>query len=289
MDWNGDGHQDALVGGYAGDVRVFLGNASGGFENGSLLTFGNGEKFTHTVDQGEGKVPKDDYGAMIWCVDWDQDGDLDILSGWFYGGLFLSRNLGSKTEPKLSTEFELIQADGGKTNWGYQVQPSMADWDGDGRIDLIYSSFVITKSGQGSVSWCRNLSDSGEPRLAKPEALIWSGLGTQAISAELGLERGLGNNLVAAPTDWDNDGDIDLIVSDTVRMLQPKTGLNDEQKERLKVVLAETTVGKAYASLNDTERRSVNRELTKERIELTEELPKKAKRGRLWLFKRAAK
>jgi len=69
-------------------------------------------------------------------------------------------------------------------------------------------------------------------------------------------------------------------------MLQPKTGLNDEQKERLKVVLAETTVGKAYASLSNTERRSVNRELTKERIELTEELPKRTRQGRLWLFKR---
>ena len=286
MDWNGDGHLDALVGGYAGDVRLFFGKPTGGFSDGSLLTFENGETFIHAIDQGEGKEPKKDAGAMIWCVDWDQDGDLDLLSGWFYGGLFLNRNLGSKTEPKLSTKFEPLQAGDGNIDWGYQVQPSMADWDGDGHLDLIYSSLVIPKSGQGSVSWCRNLADSGEPRFAAPEALVWSGLGTQAISTELGLKRAIGANLMAVPTDWDGDGNIDLIVSDTVRMLQPKTDLNAEQKERLKVVLAETLVGKEYATLVTQGKRPNNREFTTERNELTEELPKKMKRGRLWLLQR---
>lgn len=286
MDWNGDGHLDALLGGYAGDVRVFLGKPTGGFDEGSLLTFGNGETFIHEIDQGEGNEPKRDVGAMIWCVDWDQDGDLDLLTGWFYGGLFLNRNLGSKAEPKLSTKFEPLQAGEGKTDWGYQVQPSMADWDGDGRLDLIYSTLVIPKSGQGSVSWCRNLADSGEPRFSEPEALVWSGLVTQAVSPELGLERVMGGNPVAVPTDWDGDGDIDLLLSDTVRMVQPKAGLSAEQKNRLKEVLAQTTVGKGYVALDDRERRFVNRELTKERIELTEDLPGGPKRGRMWLLLR---
>lgn len=284
MDWNGDGYLDALLGGYAGDVRLFFGKPEGGFGDGSLLTFGNGETFIHTIDQG--KEPKKDAGAMIWCADWDQDGDLDMISGWFYGGLFLNRNLGSKTEPKLSSKFEPLQAGDGTTNWGYQVQPTMADWDGDGRLDLIYSSLVIPKSGQGSVSWCRNLAESGEPRFAAPEALVWAGLATQAISAELGLERVMGGNLVAVPTDWDGDGDIDLVLSDNVRMVQPKAGLSMEKKHRLKEVLAQTAVGKEYAALDNRERRSINRALAIERSELTEEIPGKPKRGRLWLLKR---
>ena len=250
MDWNGDGHLDALVGGYAGDVRLFLGKPKGGFQDGSLLTFGNGKPFIHAIDQGEEKDPKEDAGAMIWCFDWDEDGDLDLLSGWFYGGLFLNRNLGTKTEPKLSTKFEPLQAGEGNTDWGYQVQPTMADWDGDGRIDLVYSSLVMPKSGQGSVSWCRNLAKSGEPRFAAPKALVWNGLPTQAISEELGLERVMGGTLVAVPTDWDGDGDLDLIISDVVRPVQPKAGLSGEQKNRLKEVLAQTTVGKDYAALD---------------------------------------
>lgn len=286
MDWNGDGHLDALVGGYAGDVRVFLGKTNGGFGDGSLLTFGNGEKFIHSIDKGEGKDPISDAGAMIWCVDWDEDGDLDLLSGWFYGGLFLNRNLGSKTEPKLSTKFEAIQAGAGNIDWGYQSQPCMSDWDGDGRMDLIYSSLILAKSGQGSVSWCRNLADAGEPRFAEPEVLVWTGPGTQVISPELGFERVIGGTLVAVPTDWDGDGNIDLVVSDTVRPVQPKTGLSVEQQQRLKEVMAETPVGKVYGAMSDTERRKVSRELVKERNELIEAMPGKAKRGRLWLLRR---
>jgi hypothetical protein len=289
VDWNGDGHLDALVGGYAGDVRVFPGKSTGGFGDGSLLTFGSGETFIHSIEQGQGNDTKPDAGAMICCVDWDQDGDLDLLSGWFYGGLFLNRNLGSKIEPKLSSNFEVIQAGGKNIDWGYQLQPCMADWDGDGRMDLIYSSLAIAKSGQGSVSWCRNLAEAGEPRFAAPEVLVWTGLGTQVISAGLGLDRVIGGTLVAVPTDWDSDGDIDLIISDTVRPVQPKKGLSTEQKKRLKNVMAETTVGEAYVALSNTERRNVNRELTKERNELTEAMPGKVKRGRLWLLRRDAK
>ena len=289
MDWNGDGQQDALIGGYGGDVMLFLGKPTGGFADGQHLTFENGEPFIHLIEQGEGKEPREDAGAMIWCVDWDQDGDLDVLSGWFYGGVFLNRNLGSKTEPKLSSKFEPIQAGDGNTEWGYQLQPCMADWDGDGRLDLLYSSLVIAKSGQGTVSWCRNLAESGEPRFAKPEALVWSGLGTQAISPELGQERVMGGSLVAVPTDWDGDGKIDLIVSDTVRMVQPRAELSAEEKERLKEVLVETKVGKEYLALSLSDRRSMNRKLTKERNELTEAMPGKPKRGRLWLLRRKDK
>ncbi|MGI9240434.1 MAG: FG-GAP-like repeat-containing protein [Verrucomicrobiales bacterium] len=289
VDWNGDGHLDALLGGFGGDVMLFLGKRGGGFHAGSQLAFENGQPFTHLIEQGNGKDPKEDAGAMIWCEDWDQDGDLDLLSGWFYGGIFLNRNLGTKTEPKLSPDFEAVQAGDGNTDWGYQVQPSMADWDGDGRKDLIYSSQAVPKSGQGSVSWCRNLSEAGEPRLAAPEVLVWSGLSTQIISPELGLERVIGGFLAAVPTDWDSDGDIDLIISDTVWLAQPKAALSAGDQKRLKEILAKTAAGKAYVPLGSAERRVVNRELTKERNELTEAKSGKAKRGQLWLLRRKAK
>lgn len=288
VDWNGDGNLDALLGGFGGDVMLYLGKPGGGFKAGSHLVFENGQPFIHSIAQGEGKEPKEDAGTMIWCADWDQDGDLDLLSGWFYGGIFLNRNVGTKTEPKLSSKFEPVQAGDGNTAWGYQVQPCMVDWDGDGRQDLIYSSQAVPKSGQGSVSWCRNLSEAGEPRLTAPEVLVWSGLSTQIISPELGLNRVIGGSLAAVPTDWDGDGDIDLVISDTVRLVQPRAGLSDEEQKRLKEILAETPTGKDYVSSRSVERRASSRALTKERNELTEAKSGKAKRGRLWLLRRKA-
>ncbi len=273
---------------------LFLGKVGGGFKAGSHLLFEDGKPFVHLIEQGKGKEPKEDAGAMIWCADWDQDGDLDLLSGWFYGGIFLNRNVGSKTEPKLSSKFEAVKAGDGHTTWGYQVQPCMVDWDGDGREDLIYSSQAMAKSGQGSVSWCQNVSASGDPKFAKPEVLVWSGLSTQVIAPELGLERVLGGCLAAVPTDWDGDGDLDLIISDTVRLLQPRAGLNPEELKRLKEISAEMKCGQAYVSVSDRERRELNRELRMEQKELTEAKlgeagSTNATRGRLWLLRRQAK
>lgn len=294
MDWNGDGHLDALLGGYGGDVMLFLGKSGGGFGVGAHLTFADGTDFVHLIPQGKPgapKEPKEDAGAMIWCVDWDQDGDYDILSGWFFGGIFLSRNVGSKTEPKLSPTFEALSAGDGHTKWGYQVQPCMADWDGDGRLDLIFSSQVSAKSGQGSVSWCRNLSTSGEPRLGPPQVLVWSGPSTQVIAPQLGLERVFGGYLAAVPMDWDGDGAVDLIVSDMAYLVKPRADLAAEDQERLKQVSAAMVneSGAVAVTATDGERRASSRKLTEERVRLTESMPRQTKRGLLWLVRRQPK
>ena len=43
----------------------FPGKPGGGFKDGSQLTFENGKPFVHSIDQGKGKEPKEDAGAMI--------------------------------------------------------------------------------------------------------------------------------------------------------------------------------------------------------------------------------
>tara|TARA_R110002094_G_scaffold60544_3_gene71172 strand:- start:102 stop:992 length:891 start_codon:yes stop_codon:yes gene_type:complete len=289
VDWNGDGHLDALLGGYAGDVMLFPGKAGGGFHGGSLLTFADGKRFIHTVGKNKDGTTKEDAGAMIWCVDWDQDGDLDILSGWFYGGLFLSRNVGSSTNPKLSATFEAIQSDGKDIEWGYQLQPCMVDWDGDGRKDVIYSSQVTAKSGRGSVSWCRNLSDDGEPRLGPSEVLVWSGPPSQIIAPELGLEREFSGALAAVATDWDGDGKVDLIVSDLAWLSQPLPGLQDDGRKRLQevaVLMKKQARPDAFAGMTDGESRGVQRELSRERNKVAKSVRRGTTRGRLWLVRR---
>lgn len=79
VDWNGDGALDVLLGGYDGEVELYLGRPNGILENTGKLKGHNynffGDKNIHI---GHNSVPV--------VADWDADGDLDlILGGLEYG------------------------------------------------------------------------------------------------------------------------------------------------------------------------------------------------------------
>lgn len=73
-DWNDDGLTDLLVGGYEGEIRLFLGDASGGWIDEGLLTGHHANFFgTETIKAGHYSVPV--------VTDWNGDGNKDLLTG----------------------------------------------------------------------------------------------------------------------------------------------------------------------------------------------------------------
>lgn len=139
-DLDGDGLLDIVSGNFAGTFAFFRGEPGGKFAPKSMWLQAGGEDL---------HVP---HHSDPFLVDWDHDGDLDLLSGSSSGGVFLFRNDGSKTAPKFVPSITLVAEH--KSDSGMPIgdahlkgpQGSTRVWasdvDGDGKLDLLVGDSV---------------------------------------------------------------------------------------------------------------------------------------------------
>ncbi len=119
-------------------------------------------------------------------VDWNGDGKLDIICGNSAGYLQYFENIGTKSAPAfedrgyLRAAGEVIRIMAGpngsiqgpvEEKWGY-TNPSVADWDLDGKPDILLNSIW------GEVLWYRNAGTRTRPALAAAERIEveWEGV-----------------------------------------------------------------------------------------------------------------
>jgi hypothetical protein len=141
VDLNGDGKLDIVSGNFTGTFGLFLGEGDGKFAP------------TSTWLEADGKPMRVSAHSDPFLVDWDGDGDLDLLSGASDGGAYLFVNEGSRTEPKFGAKQTLVPAHrgtrGASTFGDAHItgpQGSTRVWaddvDGDGKLDLLLGDSV---------------------------------------------------------------------------------------------------------------------------------------------------
>jgi hypothetical protein len=224
-DLDGDGKLDMFSGSYwPGDITRFPGLGGGKYGKGEILKDKDGKNLNAGPPwKSERKPEMDSLAASPWLVDFDGDGDLDLLIGNISGYVVLLANEGDQKQPAFVRKYRL-QAAGSDLKVNGDAGPTTADWDGDGKWDLLVGA------GDGAVTWFRNTGTPTVPVFAGGEDLIAANKGR---GARNGQERQRpGSRTKVAVVDWNADGQLDLLIGDYTSVQMPEPVLSKEDQSR---------------------------------------------------------
>ncbi|WP_341225520.1 VCBS repeat-containing protein [uncultured Arcticibacterium sp.] len=216
VDWDKDGDIDLIIGDE--DGRVALVENTGTVKD-RMPQFESPKYFQQKAEHIK-------FGALVtpFAVDWDDDGDDDLICGNSAGYIGFVENLnGTWAKPAyLEVNNEPIRYLAGEkgsiqgpaeAKWGYTTL-SVADWNGDGLKDVLVNSIW------GTITWHRNIGQIGKPKLAESQPVImdWANMEVpkpkwnwwNPKSTELATQWRTTPNAI----DWNKDGLMDLVMLD---------------------------------------------------------------------------
>lgn len=138
VDWDDDGKLDLVVGNFGGTFHWFQGEGGGKFAPKSK-----------PILLGDSPIRIDGHHADPVCVDWDGDGDIDLLSGSTNGGAQWAENTAGPKKPPVLSKFVSLIEPGEQDAQGEMITEAeltgptrstriwVDDVNGDGKLDIL--------------------------------------------------------------------------------------------------------------------------------------------------------
>ncbi len=219
---NGDGRKDILISSFSG-VPQWVENTESGWGESTDVLDKNGDAvviadfWNHDTDEWDetDRAGTKGHCTSVAAVDWDGDGDMDLLLGDYdkAGRLHVRLNEGSAKETQFATKNfpikvgkELVSIKGGVG------APRVVDWNGDGLFDILVGAI------RGGVYLLQNTGTKGSPKFDELATLIEPLPGdsgakqVKRVQMKDGQPIGPGSSFHIEPVDYDGDGDLDLLV-----------------------------------------------------------------------------
>ncbi|KAB2949134.1 MAG: VCBS repeat-containing protein [Phycisphaerae bacterium] len=201
----------------AGLFQVLWGQADGTFKKAETLNGTDGQPLI--IPMPNEKEIVESICTRPTAVDWDADGDLDLVVGNFSGKFYLFRGEGAG---KFNPKPEPIKA--GETHLqvqGHHGDPCIVDWDGDGDVD------VLSGAASGGVQWSENTAGPKKtPVLKAFAALIPGPVDPNEGRRPHEVNEPAGSTRVCV-ADVNGDGKLDVLVGDALSLVSPKEGVSE--------------------------------------------------------------
>lgn len=203
-DLDGDGRLDLLTGSYPGELYLYRRIDERAFAARQTLLRADGAPLK--INKGNAVL-----ATALAAADWDDDGDVDLVVGNIAGEVHFARNDGNAKTWSCAGTQPMSCATGRIKVPGGDAGPCVADWNGDGLLDLLVGS------GLGDIVWFENVGSRVAPSLAAPQVLVAPKAGT------------VGVRLKPSVVDWNRDGLPDLLVGDFSSATGPEPELTPAQ------------------------------------------------------------
>jgi hypothetical protein len=143
VDWDADGHLDLVVGNFSGTFYWFKGEGKGKFQ-----------PKAEAIHAGKEPLRLQGHHSDPFVIDWDGDGDLDLLSGSTNGGVQWAENGAGKGKPPELRPFQALIKPGRSIEYGQLLGEAeltgpttstrvwVDDVNGDGKLDVLVGDSV---------------------------------------------------------------------------------------------------------------------------------------------------